>query len=35
MFENDDILRFIKDQIPIPAQTKPTPLFNLLEKAGQ
>jgi putative transposase len=35
MFENDDILRFIKDQIPIPIQTDSFPLFNQLEKAGQ
>jgi hypothetical protein len=35
VFEKDDILRFIKDQIPIPPQTDPLPLFNQLKKAGQ
>jgi hypothetical protein len=35
VFEMDDILRFIKDQIPIPAQIDSFPLFNQLAKAGQ
>jgi putative transposase len=35
VFEKDDILRFLKDQIPIPAQINSFPLFNQLAKAGQ
>lgn len=35
VFEMDDILRFIKDQIPVTTQTDSIPLFNQLAKAGQ
>jgi len=35
VFERDDILRFLKDQIPIPAQIDSFHLFNQLAKAGQ
>jgi hypothetical protein len=35
VFEMDDILRFIKDQIPIPMQTSPTTQIKLYLKAGQ
>jgi len=35
VFEKDDILRFLRDQIPIPIQTDTTAQINLSLKAGQ
>jgi hypothetical protein len=34
VFEKDDILRFLKDQIPIPIQIAQTSQINLSLKAG-